>query len=112
MVYQLFTNWAGSGPLPQAQSYVVLEESSPDKPGHTAKCGAAEKQNTEACEQLNSWITGRTKSSLEMPPGRFAIYWRTLFQQHNVWLEAEADCLRRRFAKGKMQHDPDKTRSG
>ena len=67
-------------------------------------------KNTEACEQLNSWITGRTKSSLEMPPGRFAIYWWALFQQHNDWLETEAGCLRRRFAKGKMQHDPDKSR--
>lgn len=84
-----------------------LPQTNPDAPENVK---LLKNKNTEACEQLNSWITARTKSSLEMPPGRFTIYWRTLFQQHNVWLEAEADCLRKRFAKGKMQHDPDKTR--
>lgn len=67
-------------------------------------------KNTEACEQLNSWITARTKSSLEMPPGRFAIYWWTLLQRHNAWLDTESACLRRRFLLGKMKHDPDKTK--
>ena len=26
-------------------------------------------KNTEACEQHNSWISNRTRTSLEMPPG-------------------------------------------
>eukprot|EP00438_Fugacium_kawagutii_P018596 Skav209998 [mRNA] locus=scaffold3061:91012:91926:+ [translate_table: standard] len=79
-------------------------------PDTVANMALLRNKNTEACEQLNSWITGRTRSSLEMPPGRFAIYWWTLFQEHNEWLESEAGCLRRRFAKGKMQHDPDQSR--
>ena len=86
---------------------VNLPQTNPDAPENAE---LLTNKNTEACEQLNSWITARTKSSLEMPPGRFAIYWRTLFQQHNVWLEEEAECLRRRFAKGNMKHDPDKIR--
>ena len=64
-------------------------------------------KNTEACEQLNSWINSRSRSALEMPPGRFMIYWWTLLVSHNEWLEAEAACMRRRFAKGGLQHDPD-----
>ena len=40
-------------------------------------------KNTEACEQYNSWITARTRASLEMPPGRFAIYWWTNVREHN-----------------------------
>ena len=32
-------------------------------------------RNTEACEQLNSWISHHTLSSLEMAPGAFGIYW-------------------------------------
>lgn len=64
-------------------------------------------KNTEACEQLNSWITCRTRSSLDMPPGRFMVYWWTLLSDHNDWLETEAACMRRRFARGNMQHDPD-----
>ena len=67
-------------------------------------------KNTEACEQLNSWITAPTKSSVEMPPGRFAIYWWTLLQRHNAWLDTESACLRRRFLLGKMKHNPDKTK--
>ena len=64
---QLFTNWVGSGPLPQAQSYVVLEESSPN-PDTPQDAALLQNKNTEACEQLNSWITGRTKSSLDALP--------------------------------------------
>lgn len=32
-------------------------------------------KNTEACEELNSWISRRTGSCLEMTQGRFPIYW-------------------------------------
>ena len=64
-------------------------------------------KNTEACEQLNSWISGRTRSGLDMPPGRFMVYWWTLLSDHNDWLESEALCLRRRYARGGMRHDPD-----
>ena len=37
-------------------------------PKHPANTALLEGKNTQACEQLNSWITHRTKSSLDMPP--------------------------------------------
>ena len=70
-----------------------------------------EAKNTEACEQLNSWISGRTSSGLEMTRGHFLIYWWALFDAHNEWLEKLASCLRRRYARGGMAHDPDQPRS-
>jgi hypothetical protein len=65
-------------------------------------------KNTEACEQLNSWITLRTRASFELPPGRFLIYWWMLLSAHNEWLEEEAACKRRRYSRGGMKHDPDR----
>ena len=64
--------------------------------------------NTEACEQLNSWISGRTASGLEMTGGHFAVYWWALFDTHNEWLDHQAKCKRRRFASGGQGRDPDK----
>ena len=56
---------------------------------------------------MNSWINLRSRSALEMPPGRFMIYWWAQLVSHNEWLEAEAACMRRRFARGGLKHDPD-----
>ncbi|CAK0800291.1 unnamed protein product, partial [Prorocentrum cordatum] len=62
-----------------------------------------DKKNTEACEQLNSWISGRTRSGLEMTRGHFQMHWWILFDAHNQWLEREAACERRRCEAGPMQ---------
>ena len=48
-------------------------------------------RNTEACEQLNSWISHHTLSALEMQPGAFAIYWWSLFAEHNAWVQRLAN---------------------
>ena len=71
-----------------------------------------EGKNSEACEQLNSWISRHTASCLEMTPGRFAVYWWVLFREHNSDLEEQAASKRRRFARGGMKHDPDIARQG
>ena len=71
-----------------------------------------EGKNSEACEQLNSWISRHTASCLEMTPGRFAVYWWVLFREHNSDLEEQAASKRRRFAQGGMKHDPDIARQG
>ena len=42
-----------------------LPQTNPDTPQNAA---LLQNKNTEACEQLNSWITGRTKSSLDALP--------------------------------------------
>ena len=65
-------------------------------------------KNTQACEQLNSWIRGRTSSGLEMARGHCSVDWWGLFERHNDWVEEGAACNRRRFAKGGMARDPDK----
>ena len=67
-------------------------------------------KNTEACEELNSWISCRTGSSLELSQGRFGVYWWTLFSEHNDWLEARAQARRRRFALGVLSRNPDEPR--
>ena len=69
-----------------------------------------EGKNTEACEQLNSWISKRTDSVLELPPGRFGVYWWSLFHEKNQWTEANAQAERRRYEKGYRKADPDKPR--
>ena len=65
-------------------------------------------KNTEAAEQLNSWMSGRTASGLEMTRGHFAVYWWALFDAHNEWLEGKAACSRRHFASSGQGRDPDK----
>ena len=47
-------------------------------------------KNTEACEQLNSWINERTAPAREMTPGHFGVYWWALFTEHNNWLGQQA----------------------
>ena len=78
-----------------------------------APCNAdlLESQNTEACEELNSWISGRTSSVLEMTRGHFEVYWWTMFKEHNDWLCQQAECKRRRYARGGLARDPDKARA-
>ena len=82
-----------------------LPEVDPEQPRNAALMSD---KNTEACEQLNSWISLRTRASLELPPGRFLIYWWTLFVAHNAWVESQHAAKRRRFARGGVKQDPDK----
>ena len=67
-------------------------------------------RNTEACEQLNSWITNRTASSLAMGRGHFFVYWAAQFADHNDWIEEIAAARRHRFAMGARKQDPDQAR--
>ena len=67
-------------------------------------------KNTVACEQLNSWTSLRTRTNVEFPPGRFLIYWWTLLASHNGWIERKAASMRRRYARGGLRYDPDKTK--
>ena len=69
-----------------------------------------ENVNTEACEQYNSWISDHTRPACGMSEARFAIYWWVMFLEHNAWLTSQAAAQRRRYARGHMQHDPDKVR--
>ena len=64
-------------------------------------------RNTEACEQLNLWIAGRTRVALELTRGRFVVYWWVLFGEHKEWLEREAVALRRRCSRGGLARNPD-----
>ena len=73
-----------------------LPEVDPKHPANTALLAG---KNTQACEQLNSWITHRTKSSLDMPPGRFQVFWWTILLEHNAWIQEEAAAARRRAAR-------------
>ena len=66
-----------------------------------------EARNTEACEEMNAWISGRTGSMLEFTQGHAQIYWWALFHAQNEWLERQADAKRRRFSRGGLKHDPD-----
>eukprot|EP00972_Heterocapsa_arctica_P083062 12238549-Heterocapsa_arctica.AAC.1 len=59
--------------------------------------GLLQEQNTQACEQLNAWISRHTLSGLEMPPGKFYIYWWALFAEHNAWLEKQGSRERRQI---------------
>ncbi|CAE7234455.1 unnamed protein product [Symbiodinium sp. CCMP2456] len=68
-------------------------------PKHPDNTGLLAGKNTQACEQLNSWITHRTKSSLDMPPGRFQVFWWTILLEHNAWIQEEAAAARRRAAR-------------
>ena len=74
-----------------------------DQPGNAELLAA---KNTQAREQLNSWISGRTSSGLEMTQGHFSVYWWALFDSHNELLEDGAACMRRRFAKGRHGSRP------
>ena len=82
-----------------------LPEVDPERPENAH---IFEDVNTEACEQLNSWINGRTLPALEFPPGQFLIYWWALFDFRNAHLLQLAAAKRRRFAAGALKHDPDR----
>ena len=66
-----------------------------------------EGKNTEACEQLNSWISKRTDSVLELTPGKFGVFWWSLFADKNKWTETTAKAARSGFAKGCRKDNPD-----
>ena len=63
-------------------------------------------KNTEACEQLSSWINRHTGLCLETRPGVFGVYWWAMLSEHNAWVEWQAGCRRRRFLAGRRIHDP------
>ena len=85
-----------------------MPEVDPETPANAKLLDA---RNTEACEEMNSWISGRTSSMLELTQGHAQIYWWALFHEQNEWLERQAEARRRRFARGGLKHDPDVTRS-
>ena len=63
--------------------------------------------NSESCEQLNAWISGRTAAALNLTGARFGVYWHALFAAHNEWLE-QCSAARRRFQAGFLKRNPDK----
>ena len=69
-----------------------------------------ENVNSQSAEQLNRFISERAYVSREMTRGRYSVYWWVMFINHNRWLCKEACASRHRFARGHMNHDPDKTR--
>jgi hypothetical protein len=66
--------------------------------------------NTQAAEEYNSWINERTLAAAEMTGAHYNIYWWSLFNDHNTWLEQQASAFRRRYARGHMANDPDRPR--
>eukprot|EP00973_Karenia_brevis_P091650 12408507-Karenia_brevis.AAC.1 len=70
-----------------------------------------EQKNSEACEQLNAWISKRSHTALERTHGRYLLFWWILFIEHKEDLEEQAAALRRRYARGGMKHNPDVPRS-
>ncbi|CAL1148452.1 unnamed protein product [Cladocopium goreaui] len=63
--------------------------------------------NSESCEQLNAWISGRTAAALNLTGARFGVYWNALFAAHNEWLE-QCSAARRRFQAGFLKRNQDK----
>lgn len=80
-------------------------------PSNPANAPLVAGKNTEACEELNSWISVRTRCSLEMSEGRFGVYWCVQFEEHNKWLEEQVQAKRRRYALGALSRDPDAPQS-
>ena len=66
--------------------------------------------DTQACEQLNSFISDCTTPALEMTQGRYFLWWTALFRLKNAWALSERSKARARFARGYMKHDPDTVR--
>jgi len=66
--------------------------------------------DSQACEQLNSFISDRTPPSLEMTQGRFLLWWNIIFRLRNARILSERAKLRARFARGYIKHDPDGVR--
>ena len=68
--------------------------------------------DTQACEQLNSFISDCTPPALEMKQGRYLVWWSSLFRLKNDRTFSEREKARARFARGHMKNDPDKVRQG
>ena len=66
--------------------------------------------DTQAAEQLNSFINDRTPPALEMTRGRYSVWWHALFRLRNGRMLSDRANLRARFARGHMKHDPDVVR--
>lgn len=75
-------------------------------PNHESNAKALRGKNTQACEQLNAWISNHTASSLAMGRGHFLVYWEGMFCVHNAWLEEVAAARLRRYQAGFSSTDP------
>ena len=64
--------------------------------------------NSQACEEMNSFINYRTVPSLEMTKGRYYVYWYALFRLKNERTMEERALARQRFSRGYILQDPDK----
>ena len=60
--------------------------------------------NSEAAEQLNSWISGRAVAATEMTYARYFVYWHALFREHNAWLVRQQDRLPKRLPHDVIIH--------
>ena len=63
--------------------------------------------NSQACEEMNSFINDRTVPSLEMTKGRYYVYWYALFRLKNERTTDQRGYARQRFRRGHMRQDPD-----
>lgn len=77
-------------------------------PDHPDNAPLLQFRNSESCEQLNAWISGRTAAALNLTGGRFGVYWHALFAEHNEWVEQCSSARRRRFQAGFLKRNPDK----
>ncbi len=53
--------------------------------------------NSQACEEMNSFINDRTVPSLEMTKGRYYVYWYALFRMKNARTIEQRGYARQRF---------------
>ena len=72
-------------------------------PDHPDNAPLLQFRNSESCEQLNAWISGRTAAALNLTGARFGAYWHALFAEHNEWLEQCSAARRRRFQAGLLK---------
>ena len=63
--------------------------------------------NSQACEEMNSFINDRTVPSLEMTKGRYYVYWYALFRLKNERTTEQRGYARQRFRRGHIRQDPD-----
>ena len=80
-------------------------------PDHPDNIPLLQFRNSESCEQLNAWISGRIAAALNLTGARFGVYWHALFAEHNEWLEQCSAARRRRFQAGFLKRNPDKCES-
>ena len=64
--------------------------------------------NSQACEDMNSFINDRTVPSLEMTKGLYYVYWYALFRLKNERTTEQRALARQRFVRGHIRQDPDK----